>query len=64
MAQTSSSGAVFLVELSLAQRAARDARWDAAAIEAGGAESWAPTHVRQLLLVQLVLVHAFLHRAA
>jgi tetratricopeptide (TPR) repeat protein len=35
MAQTSSRGGVFLVELALAQRASRDKRWEAAAIESG-----------------------------
>ena len=35
MAQTPSSGGVCLVELALAQRAAGDARWEAAAIESG-----------------------------
>lgn len=35
MAQTTSEGAVFLSELALAQRAAADPRWEAAAIESG-----------------------------
>ena len=35
MADTPSRGAVFLVELALAQRAARDSRWEEAAIESG-----------------------------